>query len=156
MKDPPPVAQVEDGQSCAALLAAETQSLMINQAMAGWLGLYAYRLLLGRDLDIQATYIDLAGGTVRSVPVTGKRQRIEKAKESPTVAEQFADNATGVFTAEEIEAITENECPECAGDLVRGRDVINDEEIGILFCPQCQFQITVEQLDDLVTEMDGA
>ena len=150
MKEPPPVVQTDE-QSCAALLAAETQSLMINQAMGGWLGLYAYRLLLGRDLDIQATYIDLAGGTVRSVPVTGQRQRIKKAKETaqPVVAERPNDDMAGVFTAEEIEAIAENRCPECGGGLVLGRDAMNDEEVGFLFCPQCHFQITVEQLDNL-------
>ena len=151
MKEPPPVVQTDE-QSCAARLAAETQSLMINQAMGGWLGLYAYRLLLGRDLDIQATYIDLAGGSVRSVPVTGQRQRIQKAKETAQPVPPPAgwnDDMTGVFNDEEIEAITANECPECGGDLVRGRDVVDDEEVGILFCPQCQFRINVEGLDNL-------
>jgi PRTRC genetic system ThiF family protein len=55
--------------SCAELTARNVQSLMINQAMAGWLAVYAQRLLLGHDLDIMATYVDLAGGNTRSVAI---------------------------------------------------------------------------------------
>ena len=56
--------------SCADLTALNIQSLMINQAIAGWMSTYLYRLLIGRDLDIMATYINLAAGSTRSVGIT--------------------------------------------------------------------------------------
>ena len=56
--------------SCAELAAANIQSLMINQAVAGWMATYIARLLLSRDLDIMATYINLAAGSARSVGIT--------------------------------------------------------------------------------------
>lgn len=65
-----PLGGNEGGQSCADLLAANAQSLMINQAIAGWMATYCYRLLISRDLDLMATYINLDAGSVRSVPIT--------------------------------------------------------------------------------------
>lgn len=56
--------------SCAELAAANIQSLMINQAVAGWMATYIARLLISRDLDIMATYINLAAGSARSVGIT--------------------------------------------------------------------------------------
>jgi PRTRC genetic system ThiF family protein len=56
--------------SCADLALADVQSLMINQAMATYAAQYIYRLILTRDLDIYATYVDLVAGSARSLPIT--------------------------------------------------------------------------------------
>lgn len=53
-------------ESCTELLAREVQSLMINQVVAGQAASYLYRLLVARDLDMYATYIDLVTGSMRS------------------------------------------------------------------------------------------
>jgi PRTRC genetic system ThiF family protein len=62
----------EDPESCAELTLADAQSLMVNQAMATYAAQYVYRMLITRDLDIYATYIDLRTGGARSEPITGE------------------------------------------------------------------------------------
>jgi PRTRC genetic system ThiF family protein len=52
--------------SCADAALIGEQSLLVNQQVAGWAAVYLYRLLVTRDLDIYATYFDLAAGSVRS------------------------------------------------------------------------------------------
>jgi PRTRC genetic system ThiF family protein len=59
-------------QSCADLALADAQSLMINQAVATYAAQYVYRLILNRDLDIYATYIDLVAGSARSLPIAAE------------------------------------------------------------------------------------
>lgn len=56
--------------SCAELAALDVQSLMVNQAVAGWLAAYVYRLLVAKDLDMMATYFDLLSGSARSEYIT--------------------------------------------------------------------------------------
>jgi PRTRC genetic system ThiF family protein len=58
-----------EGVSCADLALADVQGLMVNQAVAGWMAVYASRLLVSRDLDMMATYFDLASGSARSVGI---------------------------------------------------------------------------------------
>jgi PRTRC genetic system ThiF family protein len=67
LDDDPPAA---NPVSCAELAVMDVQSLMINQAVAGWLATYVYRLLIGRDLDMHATYFDLLSGSARSQYIT--------------------------------------------------------------------------------------
>lgn len=136
--------------SCADLMALEAQSLMINQSMAGWLATYAYRLLLGHDLDLCATYIDLKGGSVGSVAITGEPEVLKKVKKKPRRREVFEDR---LWLPEELLLIFEERaCPECAGDVVEGRDTVDPnpfaEEIDILFCPHCQWQMTLAGLQE--------
>lgn len=57
--------------SCADLALADVQSLMVNQAVAGWAATYLAQLLLSHDLDVYATYFDLVAGSARSLPITG-------------------------------------------------------------------------------------
>jgi len=52
--------------TCADDLLADVQSLMVNQAVAGWAANYVYRLTVAHDLDCCATYFDLHTGTARS------------------------------------------------------------------------------------------
>jgi PRTRC genetic system ThiF family protein len=61
-----------DTLSCADLALADAQSLMVNQAIAAYAAQYVYRLVLARDLDVYATYIDLVTGSARSVGITGR------------------------------------------------------------------------------------
>jgi PRTRC genetic system ThiF family protein len=58
------------GESCADLALADIQSLMINQAIATYAAQYVYRLLISRDLNTYATYVDLETGTAKSVGIT--------------------------------------------------------------------------------------
>ena len=135
--------------SCAELLALDAQSLMINQAMAGWLGLYAYRLLLGRDLDLMATYLDLAGGVAHSVAITGGE--MERA-------EELADERTLEAVAR-LEAIEHQDdaCPECGRvGLLEGRDEL-DPDIGeedIIFCPNCDWRMYLEDWEEQQEEIE--
>lgn len=52
--------------ACADDLLADVQSLMINQAVAGWAANYVFRLTVAHDLDCYATYFDLLAGAARS------------------------------------------------------------------------------------------
>jgi PRTRC genetic system ThiF family protein len=149
--DPAPAAGVPPtngvAASCAELLAAEVQSLMINQAMAGWVSVYAYRLILARDLDIMATYVNLSAGSVRSVAITGEVSgKIEAVKEE-TVATELAGiiHALDWDEAELLE-IADGGCPECQGQLVEGRDTVDEEETDIVFCPNCHWIMAVDDL----------
>lgn len=58
------------GLSCADLALADVQSLMVNQAVAGWAASYIARLLISHDLDVYATYFDLVAGSARSLAIT--------------------------------------------------------------------------------------
>ncbi|MBN2003946.1 MAG: PRTRC system ThiF family protein [Anaerolineae bacterium] len=60
------------GESCAELAARDVQSLMVNQAAAGWAASYVYRLLVSRDLDVYATYFDLVAGSARSLAIVAR------------------------------------------------------------------------------------
>ena len=133
-------AKAEAELSCAELLALNAQSLMINQAMAGWLATYAYRLLLGRDLDIYQTWLDLRSGSVRSVPIT--------EGEVVGVGETF-DPLLAIEAAWEVEP--PGMCPQCAGPLAEGRDTL-DEDIGeeeTVFCPACGWQMYAEDWEEM-------
>jgi PRTRC genetic system ThiF family protein len=128
--------------SCAELLAAETQSLMINQAMAGWVATYASRLILSRDLDIMATYVNLAAGSVRSVAITGEVGRIEVVKEEEPAGRVY----TLDWDAGELLEIRDGHCPECGAALVNGRDTVDEEETDIIFCANCHWIMTTDDL----------
>ena len=54
------------GQTCAIDTLADLQSLMVNQQVAGIAAGYVYRMLISRDLDSYATYIDLIAGVMTS------------------------------------------------------------------------------------------
>ncbi|MBU1747323.1 MAG: PRTRC system ThiF family protein [Chloroflexi bacterium] len=63
-EEPPPP---PGGASCAELTLLDVQSLMINQAIATYAAQYVYRMAVTHDLDIHATYVNLAGGNARSL-----------------------------------------------------------------------------------------
>lgn len=141
--------------SCADLLAQEVQSLMINQAMAGWVSVYAYRLILARDLDVQATYVNLTAGSVRSLAITGEVGRIEPVKVEPrrVFTEIMRGNEpAGLITgadwdAAELLEIQGGMCPGCGGRVTRGREDVDEQETDIIFCPNCHWVMTIEDLE---------
>lgn len=124
-----PAPAASDGLSCAELLALNVQSLMINQAMAGWIGVYASRLLLSRDLDIYQTWVDLRSGTARSEAVTGEAKTTIKASAAAVDFDPLATVAVGM-------------CPNCGEPIFEGRDTIAEEvgEDDIVFCPACNWR----------------
>lgn len=61
--------RIENPESCAELALRDAQSLMINQMMAGIAAGYVSRLVLSRDLDVYATYVDLATLGMRSLGI---------------------------------------------------------------------------------------
>lgn len=129
--------------SCADLLAQEVQSLMINQAMAGWVSVYAYRLILARDLDVQATYVNLTAGSVRSLAITGEVGKIEvKEEEVGPAGRVYALD----WDAAELLEIRDGHCPECGAGTVPGRDTIEGEETDIIFCANCHWVMTMDDL----------
>lgn len=60
----------EGGMSCAEMALADAQGLGINQRVAAEAADFLIRLLATKDLKRMATYVDLAGGSARSVYVT--------------------------------------------------------------------------------------
>lgn len=67
---PPRGQESDEALSCADLAVQEVQGLMVNQAVAGWMASYIYRLLLSYELDMYATYFDLLAGSARSTFIT--------------------------------------------------------------------------------------
>ncbi len=61
--------EAEHPLSCADLAVMEQQSLMVNTAMSTWAASYLSRLLVSRDLDVYATYVDLVSGSARSLGI---------------------------------------------------------------------------------------
>jgi PRTRC genetic system ThiF family protein len=66
--DDPPAAIIR----CAEATAADLQSLMVNQAAAGWAASYLYRMIVSQDLDTYTTYFDLTSGGARSLAIGGQ------------------------------------------------------------------------------------
>lgn len=58
------------GLSCAELALRDSQGMAINQRMAAEAADYLVRLLITRNLQKMATYIDLASGVSRSIYIT--------------------------------------------------------------------------------------
>lgn len=61
--------EATEAESCAELTLRDAQSLMVNQAVATFAAQYVYRLVVTRDLDVSATYFDLASGSARSLGI---------------------------------------------------------------------------------------
>lgn len=124
----------EAGLSCADLLLIEVQSLMINQAMADWLSVYVYRLLLAHDLDISRTWINQRDGAVRSQGITG----------GVVVEPEGARRGPVRITAQEI--VTVPACPECGGPLVNQEDEEADRVVEVMACHVCGYRRIVDEV----------
>lgn len=111
-----------EGLSCAELTLLGEQSAVINRAMAGWIGVYLFRLVQSRDLDLMATWVNLHTGLVRSRPVTGGRVAVPRR--SPAGAEAEAGG-----------------CPACGARMVAGLDELEGVVVGVRFCTVCDWRI---------------
>jgi PRTRC genetic system ThiF family protein len=140
--------------SCADLTLLAEQSAMINRAMATWLGVYLYRLLQSRDLDMMATYLSLRGATRSTLITHGRLVRPERP--------QTQRPADGHGTRpDEEEPPQEDVCPECGGELIAGQDEWRGVLIGVRFCEACSFREEGcpecgGELDEDVVQIDGA
>lgn len=127
-----PEVAAETPLSCAELVALEAQSLMINQMMAGWLGVYVYRLLLAGDLDMMATLIDQRLGLAHSTPIVGE------AEVALPKSERLIEGAVG-------------RCPDCGGPIYDGLDDADEgETVEIVYCEACDWQTPREDYEMLI------
>lgn len=124
-------ALASEGLSCADLTLLGEQSAMINRLMATWLGLYLYRLLQSRDLDVMCTFINAQAGVTRSTPITGGRvvkpERPQRAQIPIRTAGQEAPAEVMV-------------CPNCGGEIIEGQDEWQGVLIAVRFCADCTFR----------------
>jgi hypothetical protein len=155
---------MDQNLSCAELTVLAEQSAMINRLMATWLGVYLYRLLQSRDLDLMATFVNLRTGVTRSTPITGGRivfpSRPGQSAGQPQVAVPEAAAAP-----EGTEAPTTPEpgpgCPVCGGEIIDGQDEWQGLLVHVSFCtqcnwreegcPECQGEIVEEELLEAAT-----
>jgi hypothetical protein len=140
--------------SCADLTLLAEQSAMINRAMATWLGVYLYRLLQSRDLDMMATYLSLRGTTRSTLITHGQLVRPERPHT------QRLTDGPGI-QADEEEPLQEDVCPECGGELIAGQDEWLGVLIGVRFCEACPFREEGcpecgGEIDEDVAQIDGA
>jgi predicted RNA-binding Zn-ribbon protein involved in translation (DUF1610 family) len=119
-----------DGLSCAELSSLDEQSAMINRLMATLVGVYLYRLLQSRDLDMMATFTSL-DGVSRSTFITGGR----------TVFPTKVGLTTLPSPVEEEEAEGETDCPGCGGEIIEGQDEVYGVLVSIRFCGHCHWRI---------------
>jgi PRTRC genetic system ThiF family protein len=87
LREPQPEELASHALSCAELLAANAQSLMINPRMADEGASYLYELLILRTLRRFATFIDIPTGTMRS-RYTTPEQLAEVISRNPSFFER--------------------------------------------------------------------
>lgn len=69
------IGETTEEMSCAEMAMRDSQGLAINQRMAAEATDYLVRMLLTKDLQKMATYIDLASGATRSTYITPENVR---------------------------------------------------------------------------------
>ncbi len=123
--------------SCADLTLMGEQSAMINRVMAAYLGVYLYRLLQSRDLDLMATYVNLRTGVVRSTPITGGQMMAPEPLirlRPPALPPAEADTTP-------LEPLNPaDQCPDCGDELIFGRTSLRGVEVRVCFCRQCAYR----------------
>jgi PRTRC genetic system ThiF family protein len=120
--------------SCAELGLLEEQSAMINRMMANWIGVYLYRLLQSRDLDIMATYVALDAGVARSTPIKeGRLVVLDRQRRPPVMRPQ-----------QQLDALVQEEypdgCPTCGGEIIEGDEDWQGVIIRVRFCARCDWR----------------
>jgi hypothetical protein len=140
----PEPATAED-LSCADLTLLEEQSAMINRAMATWLGVYAYRLLQSRDLDLMATYLNLRTGATQSTPIVGGRVIPMKpaALAAPAAAQPPLTPEPVLAVQPPADLDGPAGCPDCGAELIDGQIVRLGVLIGVRFCALCTYRAEV-------------
>ena len=139
--------------SCADLTLLAEQSAMINRAMATWLGVYLYRLLQSRDLDLMATYLSLRGTTRSTLISHGRLVRPERPQTQRLAGGPGAQ-------PDGDERLQDEVCPDCGGELIAGQDEWLGVLIGVRFCEACPFREEGcpecgGELDEDVAQIDG-
>lgn len=141
----PSLIQRPEGQkvidlSCADLTLLGEQSAMINRVMATWLGVYLYRLLQSRDLDLRATHLNLRVGTVSSTPITGGRvitpEPLIRLRQTALPALPPVAGVEEPVTAFPLE----DQCPDCGDELIFGRTSVQGVEVRVRFCRHCAYR----------------
>ena len=134
--------------SCAELTALGEQSAMVNRAMATWLGVYLYRLLQSRDLDLMATFLNLRTGTTRSASITDGRIVLpERPRSLWQGIEATSDEA-------------DDRCPQCGAEVIAGEDEWQGVLIQVRFCTACPWREDLcpqcgGEIDDDEAEVEG-
>lgn len=121
--------------SCADLTLLGEQSAMINRVMATWIGVYLYRLLQSRDLDLMATQLNLRVGTASSTAITGGRVI---APELPPSLRRALPAPVEPEPAATLPAA--DQCPECGDELIFGRTSLQGVEVRVRFCRNCAYR----------------
>jgi PRTRC genetic system ThiF family protein len=141
--------------SCADLTLREEQSAMINRFMANLIGVYLYRLLQHKDLDIITTYVNLEaevmmrnipinGGRVLKPPMRAPQQLLTLRPIAVAAPAQPAPPPPAAATAAETEQATEDGlelgvdiCPQCRqGLIIAGETTHHGVLIRVRFCNQ--------------------
>jgi PRTRC genetic system ThiF family protein len=131
---------VDESLSCAELTLLGEQSAMINRLMATWLGLYLYRLLQSRDLDVMSTFINAQAGVTRSTPITGGRVvKPERPQRAQIPIRTAGEEATAEVMALRAESQDEA-CPNCGGEIIEGQDEWQGILIHVSFCAECHWR----------------
>lgn len=121
----------EKDLSCADLTLQEEQSAMINRFMANLIGMYLYRLLQHKNLDVMTTYVNLEGEVMMSnVPINRGRvlkPPIPAPQQLPTLR-PIIPTARPPQPAPPAETVAADDEPVREDGLVIGQDV----------CPRCR------------------
>lgn len=133
--------QPEDDLSCAELNLLGEQSAVINRAMATWIGVYLYRLLQSKDVNMMATFVNLDTGATRSVFITDKngemvKPRQEVARPTAPLRQLDPDQPAPDIADFRPDTVT---CPDCGGQLIQGLNEFEGVEVGTLFCSSCDW-----------------
>lgn len=125
--------------SCADLTLLGEQSAMINRVMATWLGVYLYRLLQSRDLDLRASHLNLRTGGVSSTSITYGRVIAPE----PLIRVRTPLPALPPAAGAEEPAVVfplEDQCPDCGDELIFGRTSLLGVEVRVRFCRSCAYR----------------
>lgn len=138
--------------SCAELVERDVQARTINKMMACWIDVFLERLIISRDLRMMGVELDQRSGQAISIPITGGvvREATKSGQHSypagyPAVIDDEDPDDAGT-------ELIGPACPECGGDLIEGRNIIDDEELEIYFCNNCNYAEPVEAYNERQAE----
>jgi PRTRC genetic system ThiF family protein len=136
--------------SCADLVERDVQARTINKMMAAWIDVFCERLIISRDLRMMGVRLDQRSGAAAGIPITGGVV-VDPAKGKISLQDSYPAGypANEDEDDEGYDELTGPMCSECGADLVRGRDIINDEETEIYFCLNCEWRMTAEEFEEM-------
>lgn len=108
--------------------------------MAAWIDVFIERLVIARDLRIMGIELDQRIGRVAGVPIAGG-----EVLENKPVRESYPAGYPAGADDEEAETT----CPDCAGELIHGYDVLDEAEgeVEIVFCAACGFRMRLADFE---------